>query len=115
MKKLEIIIRPDKLELLKEILNDNGCNGMTILAVMGCGTQKGNSDESTEYKGMTVNINLLPKIQVTAVIQDELLEQVMAEIHTKVSTGHVGDGKVFVSEISDAMRIRTGERGAKVI
>ncbi len=115
MKKLEILIRPDKLELLKEILNSNGCNGMTILAVMGCGTQKGNSDESTEYKGLTVNINLLPKIQVMAVVQDELLEQVLADIHTKVSTGHVGDGKVFISEVSDAMRIRTGERGNKVI
>lgn len=112
MKKLEIIIRPDKLELLKEILNECGCNGMTIIAVMGCGTQKGNV---TEIKGMKVNINLLPKIMVNAVIQDEILEKVLEAIRDKIATGHVGDGKVFISTIDDAMRIRTGERGERSI
>lgn len=112
MKKLEIITRPDKLEMVKEILNDCGCGGMTIMAVMGCGNQKGNVNE---IKGLKVNINLIPKIQVNAVIQDDMLEKVLAEIHEKIATGHVGDGKVFIADLEDAMRIRTGERGSKVI
>jgi len=112
MKKLEIIIRPDKLELVKEILDTCGCGGMTIMAVMGCGKQKGSI---SEIKGLNVNINLLPKIQVTAVIDDSILENTLLEINQKVSTGVVGDGKVFVYNVEDAMRIRTGERGSKVI
>jgi len=114
MKKLEIIIRPDKLEALKSILDDCGCQGMTIIAVMGCGMQKGSTEES-ELHGLKVNINLLPKIQVNAVIQDESLDVILLNIYEKISTGNVGDGKVIVYDVADAMRIRTGERGYKVI
>ncbi len=112
MKKLEIIIRPDKLEVLKKILDDCGCGGMTIMAVMGCGKQKGNLNE---IKGLKVNINLLPKIQVNTVIGDEILDSVLIRIKEEISTGNVGDGKVFIYDVEDAMRIRTGERGSKVI
>ncbi len=112
MKKLEIIIQPDKLEVLKKILDDCGCGGMTIMAVMGCGKQKGNL---SEIKGLKVNINLLPKIQVNAVIQNEILDSVLLQIKEQIATGHVGDGKVFIYDVEDAMRIRTGERGAKVV
>lgn len=112
MKKLEIIIRPDKLDILKQILDDCGCGGMTVTAVMGCGMQKGNI---TEMKGLKLNINLIPKIQVNAVINDDGLENVLFEIRQKIPTGNVGDGKVFIYDVDDAMRIRTGERGNKAI
>lgn len=112
MKKLEIITRPDKLEILKEILDARGCTGMTIMSVMGCGKQRGST---SELKGMKLNINLLPKIQVTAVVADESVENVLIDIRERIATGHVGDGKVFISTIDDAMRIRTGERGNRAI
>jgi nitrogen regulatory protein P-II 1 len=112
MKKLEIITRPDKLETLKEILDARNCTGMTISSVMGCGQQRGNVNE---IKGMKFNINLIPKIQVNVVVLDEMVETLLIDIREKIATGHVGDGKVFISEIQDAMRIRTGERGSKVI
>ena len=115
MKKLEIIVRPDKLEALKKVLDDHGCGGMTVVAVMGCGMQKGNVSDVTELKGMKVNINLLPKIQVNAVINDGNLEEILLDIKEKISTGNVGDGKVFIYEVLDAMRIRSGERGKKVV
>lgn len=112
MKKLEIIIRPDKLENVKRILDDCDCGGMTIVAVMGCGQQRGNT---SELNGLKVNINLVPKIQVNAIIHDDVLEKTLIEIHQQISTGQVGDGKVFIYDVNDAMRIRTGERGSKVI
>ncbi len=112
MKKLEIIIKPDKLETLKSILDECNCGGMTIMAVMGCGKQKGTVNE---IKGLKVNINLLPKIQVNTVIVDELLDNVLIRIQEVISTNHVGDGKVFVYDVCDVMRIRTGERGEKVL
>lgn len=113
MKKLEIVIRPDNLEDIKAILNKHGCGGMTIFSAMGCGKQKG--EKGTEFKGVRLNINLIPKIQVNAVIEDSILEEVLINIKEKLSTGNVGDGKVFIYDISDVMRIRTGERGVKAI
>jgi len=113
MKKLEIVIRPENLEEIKEILNENGCGGMTILSAVGCGKQKGGKD--IEYKGVKLNINLLPKIQVNAIIEDDILEGILRDIKEKISTGSVGDGKVFIYDLNDVMRIRTGERGEKAI
>ncbi len=114
MKKLEIIIRPDKLEELKEILNAYSVGGMTVTSVMGCGNQKGYTDES--FKGLVLpNINLIPKIQVNVIVPKELVEEILNNIHEKISTGTVGDGKVFVYEVEEAMRIRTGERGRKAV
>lgn len=108
MKKLEIIIKPDKLETLKEILETHKCGGMTLMSVMGYGKQKGYTSEIKELK---VNINLLPKIYVFTVVHDEDVEDILSDIRENISTNMVGDGKIFISEISDAMRIRTGERG----
>ena len=116
MKELVIIIRPEKLETLKRILDEQKCGGMTIMSVMGCGTQKGSTDESVNtIKGYKTNINLIPKIQVNIVVTDKKAEAIITEIRDKVPTGHVGDGKIFIREIEDAVRIRTGERGKKAL
>lgn len=113
MKKIEVIIRPESLEELKSILDNRGCCGMTISKVMGCGNQKGSRTHL--YKGIKININFIPKIQVKTIIEDDILEDVLTDIRDKISTGNVGDGKVFVYEVFDVMKIRTGERGSKAI
>ena len=114
MKKLEVIIRPDKLEDLKVILNEHAVGGMTVTSVMGCGKQKG--DAGADLKGLTLlNMNLLPKIQANIVIEDDDLDELLNAIQERIATGKVGDGKVFVYNVEEAMRIRTGERGRKAI
>jgi nitrogen regulatory protein P-II 1 len=115
MKEIVIIIKPEKLEIVKSILDEYHCGGMTILSAMGCGTQRGSLDSVNEIKGLRTNINLLPKIKVEAVVQDEKLEDIFLAITEKVSTGTVGDGKIFVRNIEQAVRIRTGERGSKAL
>lgn len=112
MKKLEIITRPEKLDILKKILAKHDYIGMTVAAVMGCGHQKGFTEQ---FKGMNMDINLLPKVYMMTVVLDEDVEEILVDIHEHLSTGSVGDGKVFVSDISDVMRIRTGERGEKTL
>ncbi|HCR43950.1 MAG TPA: transcriptional regulator [Ruminococcaceae bacterium] len=112
MQKLEIIIRPDMLEKLKEILNRHNAGGMTVMSVMGCGNQKG---DINEYKGMRLNMNLIPKIMAIVVVKDEIVDDILVEIQEKLSSGKVGDGKVFVCEVREAMRIRTGERGTSAV
>ena len=112
MKELVMIIRPEKLETVKSILDEYHCGGMTISSVMGCGTQKGSLEEVVnEIKGLKTTINLLPKIRIEAVVADEQVEEIITQIREKVATGHVGDGKIFIRNIEDAVRIRTGERG----
>lgn len=116
MKELVMIIRPEKLETVKSILNEYHCGGMTISSVMGCGTQKGSLEEVVnEIKGLKTTINLLPKIRIEAVVADEQVEEIITQIREKVATGHVGDGKIFIRNIEDAVRIRTGERGNKAL
>ena len=118
MKELVMIIMPEKLEIVKIILDNYNCGGMTISSVMGCGTQKGiaNADGSTnEIKGFKTTINLLPKIRVEVVVNDEKVEEIITEIRDLVATGRVGDGKIFIRNIEDAIRIRTGERGNKAL
>lgn len=117
MKELVIIIRPEKLEKVKQILDEVNCGGMTISTVMGCGTQKGMTEESgvNTIRGFHVNINLLPKIRVEVVVPDKIVEDIITEIRDRVATGHVGDGKIFIRNIEDAVRIRTGERGRKAL
>lgn len=112
MKKLEIIIRPEMLEKLKEILNIHNAGGMTVMSVMGCGNQKG---DISEYKGMRLNMNLIPKIMAVVIVKDDVVNDILTEIHEKISSGKVGDGKVFVYDAQEIMRIRTGERGAEAI
>lgn len=114
MKKLEIVIRPEKLEELKDILNQYKIGGMTILSVMGCGNQKGGTD--SVLKGLTVkNINLIPKILCIVAVKDSDVEKILEAIYEKIPSGRVGDGKVFIEPIDDVMRIRTGERGEKAL
>lgn len=112
MKKVEIITRPDKLEGLKELLTAHNCHGMTVSTVMGCGKQRG---YVAEMNLPDLTINLLPKIFVMTVLEDEELENVLTDIYQILGTGTVGDGKVFVYDVIDVMRIRTGERGQKAL
>ncbi|MDR3112560.1 MAG: P-II family nitrogen regulator [Elusimicrobiota bacterium] len=116
MKKLDIIIQPDKLEVLKNILISNSVGGITVTSVMGCGKQKGQLVKSAKSKGIKISgMNLLPKIHVLAVVNDENVEEILNVIQEKISSGKAGDGKVFISDIENAMRIRTGDRGKKAI
>ena len=118
MKELNLIIRPEKLEKLKGILDSLGCGGMTIFSVMGCGTQRGVIEEESavhELKGLKTTINLLPKIEVDVVVPDSKVDDIIAEVRDKLSSDHVGDGKIFVRTIDEAIRIRTGERNEKAL
>lgn len=117
MKELIMVIRPEKLETVKSILDDVHCGGMMISTIMGCGTQKGVTEENSVnvIKGMKTNINLLPKVCVEVVVPDKIVENIITEVRDKVATGRVGDGKMFIRNIEDAIRIRTGERGKKAL
>lgn len=108
MTKIEIITRPNKLEELKEALNDIGVTGMTVSQVYGCGLTKGHTEI---YRGREYTINLLPKIKVETVVCEIPVEKVLATAKTVLRTGQLGDGKIFVYPIENAIRIRTGEEG----
>ena len=108
MKKLEIIIKPEKLEDLKELLDKSEVNGLNIVNVMGYGNQKGIVNK---YRGAEYRVNLLPKIKVETVVPTEVAEVLIEKIVKEIKTGNYGDGKIFVYEVEDAVRIRTGERG----
>lgn len=108
MKKLEIIIRPEKLEDLKVILDESNVNGLNIVNTMGYGNQKG---IVKNYRGAEYSVNLLPKIKVETVVTDDNADILINRIVTEIKTGSYGDGKIFVLEVEDAVRIRTGERG----
>lgn len=112
MKKVEAIIRPEKLEEVKDALGKYGIKGMTVTQVVGCGLQKGRIGV---YRGHEYSINLLPKLKIEIVLLDHQVEDV-ADIICKYSrTGEVGDGKIFVFPIDNAVRIRTGESGNDAI
>lgn len=107
MKKIEAIIRPEKLQDIKDILSSANINGLSISEIMGCGSQKG----WKEYvRGSEVDFNFLPKIKLEIVVQDEQTEMVIDKICSVAQTGEVGDGKIFITDILDAVRIRTKER-----
>ena len=108
MKKLEIIIRPEKLENLKAILEGCRVNGIMISNVMGYGNQKGYTQM---YRGTKYNVNLLPKVKVETVIPKELADPIIDAVVDEINTGNYGDGKIFVYDVQDAIRIRTGEHG----
>lgn len=112
MKKLEIIIRPEKLDELKDILDTCKVTGVMITNVMGYGNQKGYKQT---YRGSQYNVNLLPKIKVETIVTEEIAEKLIEMIVKEINTGNYGDGKIFVSNIEDAVRVRTGERGESAI
>lgn len=113
MKELVLIIRPESLEGLKTILDEVHCGGMTVSSVMGCGTQRGSLDEAAvnQIRGFKVNINLLPKIEASVVVPDDAVETIVTAVRERMADGRVGDGKIFIKDVVDAVRIRTGERG----
>jgi nitrogen regulatory protein P-II 1 len=112
MTKLEAIIQPAKLEAVKDILIELGATGMTILEARGHGRQKGHTEV---YRGQEYAVDLLPKIKVEVVLPDHLVEPVVAAIIKTTATGKIGDGKIFLSNIADAIRIRNQERGAAAL
>ncbi len=108
MKKIEAIIRPIRLDEVKEALADVGVVGMTVADVRGYGRQRGRTEK---YRGNTYVVNLLPKIKLEMVVPDASAADVVEAILNAAQTGEVGDGKIFVSDVDEAVRIRTGERG----
>lgn len=108
MKKMEIIIKPEKLEDLKGILEDCKANGIMISNIMGYGNQKGYKQM---YRGTEYTVNLLPKVKVETVVCEEISEKIVERVVEKINTGNYGDGKIFIYDVQDAVRIRTGERG----
>ncbi len=112
MKKLEIVIRPEKLDELKDILDTCKVTGVMITNVMGYGNQKGYKQN---YRGSEYNVNLLPKIKVETVVVEDIAEKLIEMVVKEINTGNYGDGKIFVSNIEDVVRVRTGERGESAI
>jgi Nitrogen regulatory protein PII len=112
MKKLEIIIKPERLEDLKKILNHHEANGLMISNIMGYGKQKGYVQI---YRGTESHVNLLPKVKVETVVPTDVAEAIIDTVVKKINTGNYGDGKIFIYDVEDAVRIRTGERGADAL
>lgn len=108
MKKIEAVIRPEQMEDIKEALKPMNLNGISVMQIMGSGCQRGWKEF---IRGTEVDINFLPKIKMEMVVADSRAEEVIRIIMETAQTGEIGDGKIFISEISDAIRIRTGERG----
>jgi nitrogen regulatory protein P-II 1 len=112
MKKLEAVIQPFKLEEVKEALKGIGVDGMTVTEVRGHGRQKGHTEV---YRGQEYKVDLLAKIKIEVVIPAERLEEVLDTLAKAARTGKIGDGKIFVYDVVDAIRIRNGDRGASAI
>ena len=112
MKKIEAVIKPFKLDEVKTALLGIGVEGMTVSEVRGFGRQKGHTEL---YRGAEYVVDLLPKVKVEVVVADELVDKVVVTIKDTAKTGRIGDGKVFVSDIADVIRIRTGERGESAV
>jgi nitrogen regulatory protein PII len=112
MTKVECVIRPERFEDVNAALADIGIVGMTTSEVRGCGRQRGYVER---YRGMEYQVRLLPKLKLETVVRDDQVEEVVQAIMDAGRTGEVGDGKIFLSRIDDAIRIRTGERGEEAI
>jgi len=112
IKKIECVIQPYKLEAVKEALVERGIVGMTVSEVRGFGRQKGKSEV---YRGAEYRIEYLQKIKIEAAIEEEQVEQAVEAIIAAARTGRIGDGKIFILSVDDAVRIRTGERGSSAI
>ena len=112
MQKIEAIIQPSKLDAVKDALLEVGVEGMTILEARGHGRQKGHTEF---YRGREYTVDLLPKIKLELVVPDELVEKAVAAIVASARTGKIGDGKIFLSKIDEAIRIRNDERGTTAL
>jgi nitrogen regulatory protein P-II 1 len=112
MKKIEAIIKPFKLDEVKDALNIIGIHGMTITEVKGFGRQKGHVEV---YRGTEYEVNFLPKIKLEVVIPDAMIDKVISTIIEKAKTGNIGDGKIFLYSLEDVIRIRTGDKGEAAI
>jgi nitrogen regulatory protein P-II 1 len=112
MKKIEAIVQPFKLEEVKEALKNIGIDGMTISEVRGHGRQKGHKEV---YRGQEYNVDLLPKVKFDLVVLDTRLEEVLDTITTAARSGRIGDGKIFVYDVAEAIRIRNGDRGEAAV
>ena len=112
MKKIEAIIKPFKLEEVKEALSELGIEGMTVTEVKGFGRQKGHTEI---YRGSEYTVDFLPKIKIEVVLSDSLVEPATGAIIKSAKTGKIGDGKIFISSVDDAVRIRTEETGDKAV
>lgn len=112
MKKIETIVRPGKLEDVKDALGEFGIHGMTVTQVIGCGLQKGKKEI---YRGTEYTIDLLPKFKIEMVVKDDMVDEVVELLKKTAYTGKIGDGKIFISNIENAIRIRTGETGDEAI
>jgi len=108
MKKLEIVIRSEKLDDMKQILDECQVTGAMISDLMGYGRQKG---YKSRYRGSEYIINLLPKIKVETVVNDDLVDRIIELVEERISTDSIGDGKIFIYNVEDCVKIRTGQRG----
>ncbi len=112
MKKIEAIIKPFKLDDVKEALHEIGLQGMTITDARGFGRQKGHTEL---YRGAEYVVDFLPKVKIELVVEDALVERAIEAIKSAAHSGRIGDGKIFILPVEDALRIRTGETGADAI
>ena len=112
MKKIEAIVKPFKLDEVKEALQGIGIQGMTVTEVKGFGRQKGHTEL---YRGAEYVVDFLPKIKIELAVSDELADKAVQAIVEAANTGRIGDGKIFVTQIEEAIRIRTGERGPDAV
>jgi len=112
MKKIEAIIKPFKLDEVKEALHEVGLQGITVLEAKGFGRQKGHTEL---YRGAEYVVDFLPKVKIEIVVENDMLERAVEAIQQAAHTGRIGDGKIFIVPIEDAIRVRTGERGREAI
>jgi len=112
MKKIEAIIKPFKLDEVKEALQEIGVQGLSVIEAKGFGRQKGHTEL---YRGAEYVVDFLPKVKIEVVISDDMLDQAIEAIIAAAKTGKIGDGKIFVSEVQQAIRIRTGEEGTDAL
>lgn len=112
MKKIEAIIKPFKLDEVKEALHEIGLQGITVLEAKGFGRQKGHTEL---YRGAEYVVDFLPKVKIEVVVDDEQVEKAIEAIQQAAHTGRIGDGKIFITPVEDAIRVRTGERGRDAI
>jgi nitrogen regulatory protein P-II 1 len=112
MKKIEAIIKPFKLDEVKEALQEIGLQGITVIEAKGFGRQKGHTEL---YRGAEYVVDFLPKVKIEVVLNDDMLDKAVDALQKAAKTGRIGDGKIFISTIEEAIRIRTGETGADAI